>query len=48
MTFTFWIKPDSTDRKIIGYFGFLSMILIMIYFLWKLPAGKNIPIVGKT
>ncbi len=23
------------------------MIFIFIYFLWKLPTGKNIPIVGK-
>jgi hypothetical protein len=40
------MKPQSTDRITIGYLGFFGMAFILIYFLWKLPTGKNIPVVG--
>nr|CAH0110665.1 unnamed protein product [Daphnia galeata] len=45
---SYWMKPQSTDRITIGYLGFFGMAFILIYFLWKLPTGKNIPVVVIT
>lgn len=41
------MSPNSTDRQTVGYSGFIGMILILVYFLWKLPTGKNIPVLCK-
>ncbi|XP_046645059.1 neuronal acetylcholine receptor subunit alpha-2-like isoform X1 [Daphnia pulicaria] len=45
---TYWMRPQSTDRMTIAYSCSFGMIFIFIYFLWKLPTGKNIPIVVIT
>ncbi|KAI9557085.1 hypothetical protein GHT06_016883 [Daphnia sinensis] len=45
---SYWMSPNSIDRQTIGYSGFIGMILILVIFLWKLPTGKNVPVLLVT